>query len=110
MFFRRKESDVKIKDSLIINCKYKVIGSLAVETRSEMVPDPESATGQRQDITITGKLSCEEYFPIINTIESERYKVSDIFVNTEGFVSDSNIIEYIFSADNFLVKVGDPNK
>lgn len=82
---------------------------LAIETHSEMVPDSESTTGQRQDITITGKLSCEEYFPILNTIESTRYKVTDIFVNTEGFVSDSNMIDYIFTAEEFLVKVGDPN-
>ena len=96
-------------DTLIINGKYEVNGKVAIETHSEMIEDPESETGKRQDISITGKLSCEEYFPILNTIESCRYKISDIFVDTEGFMSDTNVIDYIFSADNFLVKIGDPN-
>lgn len=96
-------------DEIIVNNKYRVKGTFAVESHSEMVPDEESTTGERQNITITGKLSCEEYFPILHTLENDRYKVSGIFVNTEGFISDTNMIDYIFSAENFVVKIGDPN-
>ena len=46
-------------DTLIINGKYEVNGKVAIETHSEMIEDPESETGKRQDISITGKLSCE---------------------------------------------------
>lgn len=97
------------KDEVIVNNKYPVKGEFVVETHSEMVSDKESATGIRQEITIKGKMSCEEYFPIMHTLENDRYKVSNITVNTEGFVSSTNTIDYVFTCDNFLVKVGDPN-
>ena len=97
------------KSTILVNEKYKVYGTFAVESHSQMIPDPESATGKRQQITIEGKLSCEEYFPILHDLESDRYKVSGIFVTTEGFVSNTDMIDYLFTADNFIVKIGDPH-
>lgn len=96
-------------DIVTVNDDFPVVGSFAIETHSEMVNDSESVTGKRQEIEISGKLSCEEYFPIIDSLETKRYKVSGITVHTEGFVSESNMIDYIFTAETFLVKIGDPN-
>lgn len=91
-------------DTLLINDRYPVKGTLMFQVKSEMVPDERSETGMRQEITIEGKLTCGEYFQIIRSAQSNRYTVTGIHVNTEGYTSEDNIIEYLFTADGMHVK------
>lgn len=72
---------------------------------SNHVPDKESMTGTCQEIVINGKATLYgKYIPDLWSIESERFIVTGINVVEEGFLTSSDTIDYIFTAEGFRVK------
>jgi hypothetical protein len=90
--------------TLIINDDLTVEGWFTFELSSKNIKDVYSSTGYRQKLEIEGKLVCNTYIHDITSIEGARYKLLNVDVHTEGFISDSDSIDYIFTAQRMEVK------
>ena len=55
-------------------------------------------------IVTAGILSTHEYFPKINTIETERYYIVGVDVYQEDFGTNDYLIKYSFIADEIIIK------
>lgn len=55
-------------------------------------------------IVTVGILSTHEYFPKINTIETERYYIVGVDVYQEDFGTNDYLIKYSFIADEIIIK------
>ena len=76
-------------------------GKLSFERTIRYADDGNSKTGY---FLIQGILATHDYIEDIDTIETERYKLTGVSVHTESFGSNEFDILYHFTCDNLIIK------
>jgi hypothetical protein len=87
---------------IIINGTKEILGKLSIARAADFSKNPV-------EVSVGGQLSTHRYFEEIDSIETDRYKVTGVMVFQENYGSEDFDVVYSFTAEKFVVKGGESN-
>ena len=85
---------------ILVNGEREVLGKISVARAADYSTSPVK-------VMIQGQLSTHRYLEEIDSLETERYKITGVTVYQESYGSEDFDVIYLFTANKFIVKGGE---